>query len=69
MQDRELSYVQVSRASETTMLYADKIEAGEELTSLSNQMSRSRQKNLARDVIESISSSIKSEQGLSLTIG
>ena len=47
MQDRELSYVQVSRAKGTTQIYTDKIEAGENLTSLSRQMATSRQKDLA----------------------
>ena len=47
MQDRELSYVQVSRAKGMTQIYTDKIEAGENLTSLSRQMATSRQKDLA----------------------
>jgi len=51
MQDRELSYVQVSRAKLSTRIYTDKIEAGEKLSSLSQQMSKSRQKTLASDLL------------------
>jgi Ti-type conjugative transfer relaxase TraA len=51
MQDREMSYVQVSRAKGKTQIYTDKLEAGENLTSLANQMSKSRQKDLATDVL------------------
>ena len=47
MQDRELSYVQVSRAKDATRLYTDKVEAGEKLREISRQMSKSRQKELA----------------------
>ena len=50
MQDRELSYVQVSRAKAETRIYTDKIEAGEKLQDLSRQMSKSRQKDLAVNV-------------------
>ena len=50
MQDRELSYVQVSRAKGETRLYTDKLEAGENLTSLAKSMTTSRQKELASDV-------------------
>lgn len=52
MQDRELSYVQVSRAKGKTNIYTDKEEAGDELTGLSRQMSKSRQKDLASDHLE-----------------
>jgi len=47
MQDRELSYVQVSRAKETTRIYTDKIEAGDKVQELARKMSVSRQKDLA----------------------
>lgn len=47
MQDRELSYVQVSRAKETTRIYTDKIEAGDQVQELARRMSVSRQKELA----------------------
>ncbi len=69
MQDRELSYVQVSRASQETRLYTDKVEAGEELTQLVSQMSKSRQKDLASDLIGSLSTSMKSERGMAMSIG
>jgi len=52
MQDRELSYVQASRAKDKTRIYTDKLSAGDNLTALSKQMSKSRQKDLAVDVIE-----------------
>lgn len=54
MQDREMSYVQVSRAKGKTQIYTDKIEAGDNLTSLSRQMSKSRQKDLASDVLSKV---------------
>ena len=50
MQDRELSYVQASRAKGVTRFYTDKLEAGENLTQLSRSMSISHQKDLASDV-------------------
>ena len=50
MQDRELSYVLVSRAKVDSRLYTDKLEAGENLTSLAKAMMTSRQKELASDV-------------------
>jgi len=50
MQDRELSYVQISRARGRTELYSDKTAAGEELRALSRQMGTSRAKDLALDV-------------------
>lgn len=47
MQDRELSYVQISRATEATRIYTTEDEAGEDLTSLAQSFERSRQKELA----------------------
>jgi len=47
MQDREISYVQASRARESTRIYADEHEAGEDLQALARQMERSNQKTLA----------------------
>jgi conjugative relaxase-like TrwC/TraI family protein len=49
MQDREMSYVQASRAEGTTRLFTDRIEAGDKLADLAAQMSKSRQKDLAHD--------------------
>src|SRR5262249_39219983 len=42
--DRELSYVQASRARDLTRLYTDALEAGPELAALARTMSRSTQK-------------------------
>ena len=52
MQDRELSYVQTSRARHSTRLYTDKATAGEQGKELAKTMARSRQKELAHDVLE-----------------
>jgi ATP-dependent exoDNAse (exonuclease V) alpha subunit len=52
-QDRELSYVQASRARGTTRFFLDKLEAGEDLRDLCKQLERSRQKNLSYDLLES----------------
>jgi conjugative relaxase-like TrwC/TraI family protein len=54
LQDRELSYVQVSRARGLTRFYTDKVSAGERVAELARQMSKSRQKDLAHDVSKSI---------------
>ena len=54
MQDREMRYVQVSRAKGKTQIYTDNLEAGENLTALSKQMSKSRQKDLASDVLAKV---------------
>lgn len=47
MQDRELSYVQLSRTRDKTFLFTDRLEAGDELARLARGMARSRQKELA----------------------
>jgi hypothetical protein len=51
MQDREISYVQASRAREETRLFTDRMEAGDDLAELVRQMSTSRQKFLAHDLL------------------
>ena len=51
MQSRELSYVQASRAEQSTNLYADRHEAGDKLSRLSKQMSKSQEKTLAHELI------------------
>lgn len=51
-QDRELSYVQASRARGDTRFFLDKTEAGEDLRELCKQLERSRQKNLSHDLLE-----------------
>lgn len=51
-QDRELSYVQASRARGTTRFFLDKVEAGDDLRDLCKQLELSRQKNLSHDLLE-----------------
>lgn len=51
-QDRELSYVQASRARGSTRFFLDKLEAGEDLRDLCKQLERSRQKDLSHDLLE-----------------
>lgn len=51
-QDRELSYVQASRARGTTRFFLGKLEAGEDLRDLCKQMERSRKKNLSQDLLD-----------------
>jgi ATP-dependent exoDNAse (exonuclease V) alpha subunit len=51
-QDRELSYVQASRARGTTRFFLGTLEAGEDLRDLCKQMERSRQKDLSHDLLE-----------------
>jgi ATP-dependent exoDNAse (exonuclease V) alpha subunit len=51
MQDRELSYVQASRARISTRIYTDRHEAGKELAGLVKQMTKSREKILAHEVV------------------
>ncbi|MBI3411398.1 MAG: relaxase domain-containing protein [Planctomycetes bacterium] len=50
MQDREMSYVQVSRHVQEVRLYTDQYEAGPDLKNLARQMEKSRKKDLAHDV-------------------
>jgi Ti-type conjugative transfer relaxase TraA len=49
MQDRELSYVQMSRSREKTKIYTERAEVGDTIAELSKRMSRSRQKTIAQD--------------------
>lgn len=51
-QDRELSYVQASRARGTTRFFIDKLEAGDDLKELIKQAERSRRKDLSHDILE-----------------
>lgn len=51
MTDRELSYVQLSRARHTTRVYADRAEAGTDLADLARAMTKSRQHTLAHDAV------------------
>ena len=51
-QDRELSYVQASRARGTTRFFLGKLDAGEDLRDVCKQMEQSRQKDLSHDLLE-----------------
>jgi ATP-dependent exoDNAse (exonuclease V) alpha subunit len=51
MQDREISYVQLSRARMQTRVFVDQQTAGKDLEGLTRQMDRSRAKDMASDVI------------------
>jgi ATP-dependent exoDNAse (exonuclease V) alpha subunit len=62
-QDRELSYVQASRARGTTRFFLDKLEAGEDLRELCKQLERSRQKDLAHDLLEQRGREERESQG------
>ncbi len=52
MQDRELSYVQTSRARSQTRIFTTELEAGPELSQLSLTMNRSHQKELAATLLD-----------------
>ncbi|MBX7165919.1 MAG: relaxase domain-containing protein [Pirellulales bacterium] len=52
MVDRELTYVQASRARESTTIFVDQLHAGEELKDLARSISRSRAKRLAHDLVD-----------------
>ena len=52
MQDRELSYVQMSRARGETHLYTHRPMSGDVFTGVAEQMEISRQKELASDLVE-----------------
>ena len=51
-QDRELSYVQASRARGDTRFFLDRHEAGDGLREIGRQFERSRQKDLSHDLLE-----------------
>ena len=50
MQDRELSYVEMSRSRQFTRVFTTDADAGEDLCDLAQTMGRSHQKNLAHDL-------------------
>ncbi|MHA4878872.1 hypothetical protein ACX0FE_16120, partial [Enterococcus faecium] len=50
MQDRELSYVQASRARDKTVLFLTRLEVGDEIARLAWEMERSHQKEMAHTV-------------------
>jgi molybdopterin converting factor small subunit len=69
MQDRELSYVQMSRSKGQTKIYTERAEVGDTVAELSKMMSRSRQKELAQDIIQQVVDDMhrrQQERGLSL---
>lgn len=51
-QDREISYVQASRARGDTRFFVNKLEGGEAFRELHKEIERSRQKELAHDLLE-----------------
>ncbi len=51
MQDRELSYVQASRARNSSRIYTDRNEADNDLSRLAKQMSKTHEKTLAHQLI------------------
>ena len=51
MTDRELSYVQISRARGTTRVFVDEAAAGERLADLARAMTTSHQQELAHDLL------------------
>jgi conjugative relaxase-like TrwC/TraI family protein len=53
MQDREMSYVQASRAREQTTFYLTRLETGDEMARLAKEMERSRAKEMAHTVLRS----------------
>jgi conjugative relaxase-like TrwC/TraI family protein len=54
MQDRELSYVQMSRSRTQTKIYTERAEVGDTIAELSKTMNRSRQKDIAQEKSEQI---------------
>jgi len=62
MQDRELTYVQASRARLAMHLYTDKFEAGDNFSRLAKQMNKSNEKILAHEIIEQQNRELKTEQ-------
>lgn len=52
MQDRELTYVEMSRARQQTQIYSDEASAGADLKALIREMQRSREKELAHRVMQ-----------------
>ncbi|HQH29062.1 MAG TPA: hypothetical protein PLP17_16835, partial [Oligoflexia bacterium] len=52
MQDRELTYVQSSRAKKPTRFYLSETDAGEELSGISRQMAKSRKKEMAHTLLD-----------------
>lgn len=68
MLDRELAYVQSSRARGETRIYTDRHEAGDLIASLAKQMNKSRQKDLAVDIAADHERERERERQKSLTL-
>ena len=51
MQDRELSYVQASRARDKTVFFLTRLDVGDEMAQIAREMERSRQKEMAHTLI------------------
>ena len=51
MQDRELSYTQISRSREQTKIYTERAEVGDTIADLSKRMKTSRMKVIAQDLV------------------
>lgn len=66
MQDRELSYVQVSRARGETRLYTHKGEVSDTTAALARQMNKSRQKGMAIEVIQLEKVERERQQGITI---
>jgi ATP-dependent exoDNAse (exonuclease V) alpha subunit len=64
MTDRELAYVQVSRARGTTRIYTDRLSAGDELGELARGFARSRRRRLGHDTFRGV---VSAGAGLSLS--
>lgn len=58
MQDREMSYVQASRAELKTVFFLTRMQAGDEIAGLVREMERSRQKEMAHSVLRDIGNDI-----------
>ena len=65
MQDRELSYVQMSRAREKTWVFTSESDAGEDLCMLTAAMSRTRAKTLASVLVSQPAASRRNDLRLS----
>ncbi len=63
MQDRELSYVQMSRTRGETRLYTERADAGDTITELTRDMNKSRQKGMAQDIAERSEPEVTPERG------
>lgn len=69
MQDKELSYVQVSRAREATRIFTSVEEGGRSVQELAAKMNQSRQKALAQEMRQEYRQELQQEKerGLSLS--